>query len=305
MATRIQIRRDTAANWTAQNPTLAAGEFGFETDTNKLKCGDGSTAWTSLVYIADVDSYLLDTDLGVTVQAYDADTAKTDVASTWTATQSFNDNIKLQLGDANDLQIYHDATNSYIDDAGVGNLKIRASQVDLEKYTGETLATFVGDGAASLYYDNSVKLATVTGGVDVTGELEADTGQFNTSLNVDGAITATGLTLGTNGVVEKTSSTGSALMPVGTTAQQDGTPAQGYLRFNTTNSAFEGYDGSAWGSLGGATGAGGDAVFYENDQTVDNDYTITSGRNAMSTGPITVSSGVSVTIPTGSVWVVL
>ena len=106
-------------------------------------------------------------------------------------------------------------------------------------------------------------------------------------------------------VVSKTATTGSAVLPSGTTAQQDVSPSAGYLRFNTTNSAFEGYDGSAWGSLGGATGAGGDAVFYENDQTVDNDYTITSGRNAMSTGPITVSSGVSVTIPTGSVWVVL
>lgn len=52
MATRIQIRRDTAANWVTENPTLAAGEFGFETDTNKLKCGDGSTAWNSLDYLS-------------------------------------------------------------------------------------------------------------------------------------------------------------------------------------------------------------------------------------------------------------
>ena len=53
MATKLQIRRDTAANWTSANPTLSAGEFGFETDTYKLKIGDGSTAWTSLDYYAD------------------------------------------------------------------------------------------------------------------------------------------------------------------------------------------------------------------------------------------------------------
>ena len=47
---QIQHRRDTAANWTSANPTLAAGQFGIETDTNKLKIGDGSTAWTSLAY---------------------------------------------------------------------------------------------------------------------------------------------------------------------------------------------------------------------------------------------------------------
>ena len=46
----IQFRRDTAANWTSNNPTLASGEMGVETDTNKYKVGDGSTAWTSLTY---------------------------------------------------------------------------------------------------------------------------------------------------------------------------------------------------------------------------------------------------------------
>lgn len=46
----LQLRRDTAANWTATNPTLAAGEPGFESDTNKLKLGDGATAWNSLGY---------------------------------------------------------------------------------------------------------------------------------------------------------------------------------------------------------------------------------------------------------------
>jgi hypothetical protein len=46
----IQIRRDTAANWTAANPTLAAGEQGWESDTDLLKIGDGATAWNSLAY---------------------------------------------------------------------------------------------------------------------------------------------------------------------------------------------------------------------------------------------------------------
>jgi hypothetical protein len=46
----IQLRSDTAANWTSTNPTLAAGEMGFETDTGKFKIGTGSTAWSSLPY---------------------------------------------------------------------------------------------------------------------------------------------------------------------------------------------------------------------------------------------------------------
>jgi hypothetical protein len=108
--------------------------------------------------------------------------------------------------------------------------------------------------------------------------------------------------------VTKTSATGSAEVPSGTTAQRDGTPAAGYLRFNTTDSSFEGYDGSAWGAIGGgggATGGGGDQVFYENGQTITTSYTLTTNTNAMSTGPLTVNSGVSVTVPSGSRWVVL
>jgi hypothetical protein len=50
MASKIQIRRDTAANWTSADPTLSTGELGLETDTRKLKSGDGATAWTSLAY---------------------------------------------------------------------------------------------------------------------------------------------------------------------------------------------------------------------------------------------------------------
>ena len=52
MSVTIQMRRDTAANWTAANPVLNAGEFGYESDTDSLKVGTGTTAWTSLPYWA-------------------------------------------------------------------------------------------------------------------------------------------------------------------------------------------------------------------------------------------------------------
>lgn len=50
MAIQIQLRRDTAAEWTAENPVLAEGEMGLETDTAKYKIGNGTTAWNSLAY---------------------------------------------------------------------------------------------------------------------------------------------------------------------------------------------------------------------------------------------------------------
>jgi hypothetical protein len=94
-------------------------------------------------------------------------------------------------------------------------------------------------------------------------------------------------------------------LPVGTTAQRP-TPADGKVRFNTDTTKFEGYNGTSWGQLGGgATGGGADEVFVQNDQIVTTSYAIPSGKNALSTGPITVDSGAVVTIPTGSRWVVL
>ena len=101
------------------------------------------------------------------------------------------------------------------------------------------------------------------------------------------------------------SSTGYFDLPAGTTAQRPGTPNAGHIRYNTDTSSFEGY-GSAWGSIGGgATGAGGDQVFYENSLVVNNSYTLTTNKNAMSVGPITIASGKTVTIPSGARWVVL
>jgi len=101
-------------------------------------------------------------------------------------------------------------------------------------------------------------------------------------------------------------STGYIQIPSGTTAQRPASPAVGEIRYNTTLTQFEGYANSAWGSLGGgATGGGSDQIFNLNGQTVTADYSIPSGKNATSAGPITINTGVTVTIPTGSVWVIV
>lgn len=95
-------------------------------------------------------------------------------------------------------------------------------------------------------------------------------------------------------------------LPDGTTAQRPGTPANGMIRYNTTLNQFEGYKASAWGAIGGgATGGSSDDIFYENGQTVTTNYTLTANKNAMSAGPITINSGVTVTVPSGASWVVV
>lgn len=59
MSTKIQIRRGTASQWTSANPVLLSGEQGYETDTKKIKIGDGTTSWNSLPY-AFIESILVD-----------------------------------------------------------------------------------------------------------------------------------------------------------------------------------------------------------------------------------------------------
>jgi hypothetical protein len=119
--------------------------------------------------------------------------------------------------------------------------------------------------------------------------------------------TGTNLGIGTSSPAVKLaiSSTDAVLLPVGTTAQRP-TGASGYIRFNSDNTKFEGYNGTTWTSVGGgATGGGADQVFIQNGQTVTTDYTITTNYNAGTFGPVSINTGVTVTVPTGSVWTVV
>ena len=98
-----------------------------------------------------------------------------------------SDNVKAMFGTGNDLQIYHNETNSFIDDGGAGSLFIRGSQINFNKYTGETMAQFVADGSVSLNYDNVKKFETTCVGVKATGAI-CGTG----NLDIDGHSTLMG-----------------------------------------------------------------------------------------------------------------
>ena len=106
--------------------------------------------------------------------------------------------------------------------------------------------------------------------------------------------------------VDQTSATGSAQLPSGTEAQRDGSPVAGMIRFNSETNQFEGYNGTAWSSVGGgATGGGGEQWALEHENTIDNDHTIATGKNCISGGPMTISSGATVTVPSGSTWTIV
>jgi hypothetical protein len=94
-------------------------------------------------------------------------------------------------------------------------------------------------------------------------------------------------------------------LPVGTTANRP-TGQTGLVRFNTDRNQFEGYNNTTWSGIGDQpVGGGTNRVFFENDIAMTANYTIASGKNAMSAGPITVNSGVVLTIPSGSVYTIV
>lgn len=189
----------------------------------------------------------------------------------------------------------------------IGNIPTPQATMTHDTFTATAGQTsFATSGYTPGYvqvYLNGVKLID---GTDFTASNGSDV-VLNTGAALDDTLEVLAFTtfeINTN--VTKTSVTGSAEIPSGTEAQRDSSPSAGYFRFNEDISKFEGYNGSAWGSVGGgATGGGSDEIFIENGQNVTQNYTIPATRNAMSTGPIYVNSGVSVTVSSGARWVVI
>jgi hypothetical protein len=145
------------------------------------------------------------------------------------------------------------------------------------------------------------------GQTPMTGNLDMNSRKV--VLLANGTVSTDAINLGqlTTAFTDPTfSGTGFMLVPKGTTAERPVSPVNGEIRYNTTTSQFEGYQGGQWGQLGGgATGGGGDEVFVENARTVTTNYTLTTGKSAESVGPITINSGIVVTIPSDERWVIL
>ena len=152
-----------------------------------------------------------------------------------------------------------------------------------------------GTGTATAFTSGSVVFAGASGVYS----------QDNASLFFDNTNNRLGIGTATPAVKLAIVGTDAVLVPVGTTGERP-TGATGYLRFNSTTTSFEGYNGTAWGSIGGgATGGGTDQMFYLNGQTVNTSYSIPVGQNAGTFGSITIASGATVTVPSGSTWTVV
>ena len=188
-----------------------------------------------------------------------------------------DDNKEIRVGTGVDLKILHNASNSFVTHEGTGDLFIRNTTnnqdivLQSDDSSGGNTDYIRCDGSTGevlLSHYGTEKLKTTSDGATVSG-------------------------------------TGSLTIPVGTTAERPSSPAQGMIRRNTTDSAFEGYTGNAWAPLGGgATGGGSDAWVVETDQTVTTSYELGSGKHGTTVSP-TINSGATITVPSGAILVIL
>ena len=150
MASVIQFRRDTASAWTSANPTLASGEIGFETDTNKFKIGNGSTAWSSLSYSSMPSSAFDEGDFTAKGQLLGASASAT---------------TGILAAGTNDYVLTADSTQT---------LGVKWASPTTGDITGVTAGTNIGGGGSSgtvtviLAIDAAVEAGSSGSGVDVT-----------------------------------------------------------------------------------------------------------------------------------------
>ena len=272
--------------------TLAAGTLtigsGSVTDSSgAISFGNENLTTTGVGTFASLDiSGDIDVDGTSNLDILDVDGAA-DFASTTAhaGSATFADNAKVILGTGSDLQIYHDASNSYIEDAGTGVLFIKStSGIYLNgQTTDEALARFTENGAVDLYHNNVLKFATTATGINVTGNVIA-TGTVepagDTAAGDNAAVgytAAEGLILtgqgSTSDVTIKNDADATVLcIPTGTTKVGIGTTT-----LNSNQMVIEGSVGAANGSSlaiktgNGANSRVADLAFYGTFVTPDSD----------------------------------
>ena len=194
MATQIQLRRDTASNWSSTNPTLSAGEFGWESDTNKFKIGTGSAAWNSLGYASGGDN------AGITFVGDDSSGTLVNQNETFKVTGTQNITAVVS-GDTltltgPDLSTYLtasssttltnktiDADNNTVSNIEVDNLKSGVLDTDISSVAG-TDTTLASAKAIKTYVDSQVA------GKDNTDEItEGSSNLYFTDARADARIT--------------------------------------------------------------------------------------------------------------------
>ena len=314
LSQRIKHRRDTGANWTAANPVLADGELGIESDASSLrgKYGDGVTAWASLPYTElgqrpDFESVTFDQAAAVSVEAgqlaWNVDEQTLDLGK--------GGGVVLQLG-SEQLSLVRNSTASTIPN---GTAVMFAGTLG---NSGRLLvAPMVADGTYPGYVFFGVTTEAIAAGEDGFVTTFGKVRQVNTSTFTEGAIlwcdpavpggltetepqapnlklpVAAVISSKTNGILMVRADTGRRLQDLHD-VEANGAKADGdVLTYVAANNRWEAQ----------APAAGG--IILESQQVISEDYTLTTGSNGLSQGPVEIAAGYTVTIPAGAIWGIL
>jgi hypothetical protein len=287
MSNRIQIRRDTSIAWEANNPVLALGEPGLETDTFIVKYGDGSSAWNDLPY-ANIDSLsdFTTTNLAEGSRLYFTNArvyanivnagfiSSTFATNAQLASYATNAQLSLyatnsQLGSYatnNQLALY--ATNSQLGSYATNNqLTLYATNAQLVNYVTQaqlyinSTTANITELSSNLYYTNTRVYENVLSlGHATNAQLTLYTTNSQINALTTAAITESGNLYFTNARVTSALTSNTANITLGNVLRlvnytydemEALTGAQkGWIIFETSNNVFRGYNGTAWSNLG-------------------------------------------------------
>jgi len=360
--TPIQLYYSTTASAVPVNTNLANGELAININDGKLYYKDsGGTVRLLASNATSAPVLSFQTSLGGLTPS----TATTGVVTLAGTLNTTSGGTGLTSFTAGDLPYY--ATGTALSKLGIGT----AGQILTSTGSAPQWSTLSGVAVTTISFGSTglTPSSATSGAVTVAGTLVvgsggtgltslttgripygAGTSAFGNSANLffDSTNTRLGVGTATPAVTGEFVGTDALLLPKGTTGQQP-TGVAGYLRFNTTTSQFEGYNGSAWSSVGGAaisndtsttsniypisaSATSGTALtvytsnakflykpstgelqasemvatngLFVNATSIAASYTIQSGYNAQSVGPVTIASGQSVTVSSGQRWLV-
>jgi hypothetical protein len=243
MAAKIQIRRDTASNWEANNPTLAIGEAGFVTDLNKIKLGNGSSAWNSLNYLEVTNADKLKTARTITLGGDLSGSASFDGSEniTITASVASESSVNSLTGTANEIEVSASVGDVVLSLPSTINANTTGTAASLTNariinLSGDVSGSVSFDGSASVDIATQIQPDSVALGTDTTGNYVTQVTGSGDGISVTGSgesasvvVSNTGVTAlaGTENEITVSASTGSVTISLPTTinANTTGTAA--------------------------------------------------------------------------------